>query len=34
MFEVYLKQLYPEQRHINYDISDLFSWIDNMPDIR
>ena len=33
MFEVYLKQLYPDQRHINYDISDLFAYIDTLTDL-
>jgi hypothetical protein len=33
MFEVHLKQLYPSQRHINYDIADLFAYIDALDDL-
>ncbi len=33
MFEMHLKQQLPAQRHINYDISDLFDYIDALVDL-
>lgn len=33
MYEHRLKQLNPNRRKITYDISDLFSFIDNIPDL-
>ena len=33
MFEVHLKQMFPQQKHINYDIADLFAYIDALDDL-
>ena len=33
-FERRLRELNPQLRSITYDIGDLYSWIDNMPDLR
>lgn len=33
-FERKLRELNPQLRSITYDIGDLYSWIDNMPDLR
>lgn len=33
MYEHRLKQLNPNRRKITYDISDLFTFIDNLPDL-
>ncbi|EFN53140.1 hypothetical protein CHLNCDRAFT_53813 [Chlorella variabilis] len=32
-FERRLRELNPQLRSITYDIGDLYSWIDNMPDL-
>ncbi|KAI3436308.1 hypothetical protein D9Q98_002361 [Chlorella vulgaris] len=32
-FERKLRELNPQLRSITYDIGDLYSWIDNMPDL-
>jgi len=33
-FERRLRELNPQLRSITYDIGDLYSWVDNMPDLR
>jgi len=33
MYEFRLKQLNPERRKITYDISDLFTFVDSLPDL-
>lgn len=33
-FERRLRELNPQLRAITYDIGDLYSWVDNMPDLR
>ncbi|PRW59552.1 enhancer of rudimentary-like protein [Chlorella sorokiniana] len=32
-FERRLRELNPQLRSITYDIGDLYSWVDNMPDL-
>ena len=33
MFEKRLKEMYPERREINYDVSDLYNYIDALGDL-
>ena len=33
MFENRLKQRYPNQRNITYDVADLFAYIDGLGDM-
>lgn len=33
IFETHLKQKNPTSRNITYDVKDLFSYIDNLPDL-
>jgi hypothetical protein len=33
IFESYLKQQNPGSRNITYDVKDLFSYIDDLPDL-
>jgi hypothetical protein len=33
MFEKRLKQLNPNMRQITYDINDLYTYIDSLPDL-